>query len=189
MTTPSTPPTPPTRDPAALDRGDPAAEVARSAEAHRNWGRWGEDDRIGTANLITDERRLAAARLVTRGAAFSLAQRFDSEGPQNGWRRMNQGRRKDASPNPPTDGAEYLDAVSWLSPSSMACGRPPLGRVGSGVYPCLGVWRPPSVGPGDGPARFRVIGEAGADVKLFLGLPTQTKPLALLRFRREIAQA
>ena len=86
-TTPSTAPTPPTRDPAALDRSDPAAEVARSAEAHRNWGRWGEDDRIGTANLITDERRLAAARLVTRGAAFSLAQRFDSEGPQNGWRR------------------------------------------------------------------------------------------------------
>ena len=26
-----------------------------------NWGRWGEDDELGTLNLITPEKRLAAA--------------------------------------------------------------------------------------------------------------------------------
>jgi kynurenine formamidase len=79
--------TPPTRDPAALDRTDPSSEVARAADAYRNWGRWGEDDRLGTANLTTDAHRSAAARLVMRGKAFSLAQAFDEHGPQNGWRR------------------------------------------------------------------------------------------------------
>jgi kynurenine formamidase len=77
----------PTTDPARLDRSDPAGEVARAAEAYRNWGRWGEDDRLGTANLITDADRAAAAGLVRRGRAFSLSQRFDTNGPQNGWRR------------------------------------------------------------------------------------------------------
>jgi kynurenine formamidase len=79
----------PTTDPAALDRSDPAGEIARAADAYRNWGRWGEDDRLGTANLITDEDRAAAAGLVRRGRAFSLSQRFDTNGPQNGWRRRS----------------------------------------------------------------------------------------------------
>ena len=29
-----------------------------------NWGRWGDDDELGTLNLITKEKRLAAAKLV-----------------------------------------------------------------------------------------------------------------------------
>ena len=29
-----------------------------------NWGRWGKDDELGTINLITPEKRAAAARLV-----------------------------------------------------------------------------------------------------------------------------
>lgn len=37
-----------------------------------NWGRWGEDDRRGTANLIQPDHLVAAAGLVTRGAVFSL---------------------------------------------------------------------------------------------------------------------
>lgn len=77
----------PTRDPARLDRSDPSGEVARAAAAYRNWGRWGDDDRVGTANLISDGDRAGAARLVRRGAAFSLAQAFDEHGPQIGWRR------------------------------------------------------------------------------------------------------
>jgi kynurenine formamidase len=79
----------PTTDPGRLDRSDPTTEIARAAGAYRNWGRWGEDDRLGTANLITDEDRAGAAALVRRGRAFSLAQRFDTDGPQNGWRRRS----------------------------------------------------------------------------------------------------
>jgi kynurenine formamidase len=53
----------------------------------RNWGRWGEDDVLGTVNFLDDAKRVAAASLVVRGAAFSLSQSFDMNGPQSGWRR------------------------------------------------------------------------------------------------------
>lgn len=39
----------------------------------RNWGRWGEDDQVGTVNLIDDERRLAAAGVVRHGRSISLS--------------------------------------------------------------------------------------------------------------------
>jgi kynurenine formamidase len=38
-----------------------------------NWGRWGEDDELGTLNHITDEVRLAAARAVRHGRSVSCA--------------------------------------------------------------------------------------------------------------------
>jgi kynurenine formamidase len=56
--------------------------VRALAEKWRNWGRWGEDDELGTVNFITDEKRAAAAKLVKRGAVFSLAIAFDDKGPQ-----------------------------------------------------------------------------------------------------------
>lgn len=79
--------TEPSEDPRELDRSDPEGEIARRAAAYRNWGRWGEDDRLGTLNYIDDEKRVAAARLVRSGRVVSLAQSFDMNGPQKGWRR------------------------------------------------------------------------------------------------------
>lgn len=38
-----------------------------------NWGRWGDDDQKGTLNLITPEKRKAAAALVQDGVSVSLA--------------------------------------------------------------------------------------------------------------------
>lgn len=38
-----------------------------------NWGRWGEDDELGTLNLITPEKRRSAAGLVRAGRTVSLA--------------------------------------------------------------------------------------------------------------------
>jgi kynurenine formamidase len=38
-----------------------------------NWGRWGEDDQLGSANLVTDAKRRQAAALVKRGVSVSLA--------------------------------------------------------------------------------------------------------------------
>ena len=49
-------------------------------ETLSNWGRWGDDDRLGTLKLIIDEVRRAAAATVRDGAAVSLA--FDMD-PQN----------------------------------------------------------------------------------------------------------
>ena len=70
-----------------IDRSDPEGEIARRADAYRNWGRWGEDDVLGTLNFIDDAKRVHAAGLVRQGRVVSLAQRFDTDGPQKGWRR------------------------------------------------------------------------------------------------------
>ncbi|MFH8485053.1 cyclase family protein [Streptomyces longisporoflavus] len=70
-----------------LDRNDPEGAVARAAKAYSNWGRWGADDRLGTLNFLTEDKRLQGAALVRRGVSFSLAQPFDMNGPQKGWRR------------------------------------------------------------------------------------------------------
>ena len=42
-------------------------EVSAYLKADRNWGRWGKDDQMGAVNLMTPEKRLAAARLVRKG--------------------------------------------------------------------------------------------------------------------------
>jgi kynurenine formamidase len=46
-----------------------------------NWGRWGADDEIGTANYITADTIVAAARLVRRGEVISCALPLDDRGP------------------------------------------------------------------------------------------------------------
>ena len=51
----------------------------------RNWGRWGDDDRIGTLNLIDAEARRRAAASVVTGRAFSLAIPLSINGPQMGF--------------------------------------------------------------------------------------------------------
>jgi kynurenine formamidase len=38
-----------------------------------NWGRWGSDDQLGTLNLITPAKRLAALALVKEGVSVSLS--------------------------------------------------------------------------------------------------------------------
>ncbi|GAB2824295.1 cyclase family protein [Actinocorallia aurea] len=70
-----------------LDRTDPEGEIAKAAAAYSNWGRWGDDDVRGTVNFLTEAKRREAAALVRRGVSFSLAQSFDMNGPQKGWRR------------------------------------------------------------------------------------------------------
>lgn len=62
--------------------------VRETGQRYRNWGKWGPDDELGTLNYITPEMIVKAARLVRRGAVFSLAIPFDSRGPQ-----INQPRR------------------------------------------------------------------------------------------------
>jgi kynurenine formamidase len=56
-------------------------EVVSYFDQLSNWGRWGSDDRRGTLNLITDESRRAAARLIRDGQAVSLSRDLDPENP------------------------------------------------------------------------------------------------------------
>jgi kynurenine formamidase len=60
------------------------ADVREMARRFSNWGRWGNDDELGTVNFITPEKVTSAARLVRTGKTFSLAIPFDSHGPQTG---------------------------------------------------------------------------------------------------------
>src|SRR5919201_4851483 len=62
--------------------------IRETGKRCRNWGKWGADDERGTLNYITPEAIVNAARLVKRGAVFSLAIPFDAKGPQ-----VNQPRR------------------------------------------------------------------------------------------------
>ena len=44
-----------------------------------NWGRWGKDDQLGAINLITPEKRKAAAALVKEGVSVSMARTVETE--------------------------------------------------------------------------------------------------------------
>lgn len=59
-------------------------EIVTYLAQHRNWGRWGTDDQRGAINLITPEKRVAAARLVRSGRTVSLARELaKTPGPGN----------------------------------------------------------------------------------------------------------
>ncbi len=49
------------------------AEFEEAMETLSNWGRWGPDDELGAANLITPEKRRQAAALVVEGVSVSMA--------------------------------------------------------------------------------------------------------------------
>ena len=48
-------------------------DFRRAMKDLSNWGRWGADDELGAANLITPAKRKQAAALVKEGVAVSLA--------------------------------------------------------------------------------------------------------------------
>ena len=50
-----------------------AEDVDNLVEELSNWGRWGKEDQLGTLNLITPLKRVAAAALVTEGVSVSLS--------------------------------------------------------------------------------------------------------------------
>ena len=69
----------PSRRPASTPRGSSGTFNQVS-----NWGRWGPDDQLGTLNLITPERVVAAARLVRSGRHVSMSLPLDTvAGPDN----------------------------------------------------------------------------------------------------------
>ena len=78
------------------DRALPTKEEVDSyLRDRRNWGRWGKDDDKGAINLITPEKRVAAARLVRSGRAVSLSRFLPTDPAPNNptpakhWMRVN----------------------------------------------------------------------------------------------------
>ena len=65
-----------TRDALTID------DLHASAERNKQWGRWGDEDELGTLNHVTPAMVQKAASLVRRGASFGLAMNYDVNGPQ-----------------------------------------------------------------------------------------------------------
>lgn len=59
-------------------------DVKALADKYKNWGRWGDDDQLGTLNYITPQKIVDASGLVKQGKVISLAIPFDDNGPQTG---------------------------------------------------------------------------------------------------------
>ncbi len=59
-------------------------EVMGYLRDRRNWNRWGAEDQRGAINLVTAEKRVAAAGLVRSGRSVSLSREFPTRpGPGN----------------------------------------------------------------------------------------------------------
>lgn len=58
--------------------------VRELAQRYTNWGRWGDDDQLGTLNHVQPAAVVAAARLIREGRPVSMALPYDEHGPQNG---------------------------------------------------------------------------------------------------------
>ena len=67
------------------ERANPSREeVISYLRERRTWGRWGDDDGAGAVNLITDQKRAAAAGLVRTGRTVSLSRELPTKpGPGN----------------------------------------------------------------------------------------------------------
>ncbi len=67
-----------------MDIAQGRAAIYHAAEQLKNWGRWGDDDQIGTLNHVSAQDIVAAASLVKRGAVFAMGIPLDATGPQTG---------------------------------------------------------------------------------------------------------
>lgn len=56
-----------------------AAEFRALFQAVSNWGRWGDDDELGTLNELTADRIVAAANLVRSGETVTLSLAWQTE--------------------------------------------------------------------------------------------------------------
>ena len=58
--------------------------IAEASKQLSNWGRWGEDDEIGTLNYVTPKHVREAAKLVKQGKVFGMGIPLNQQGPQSG---------------------------------------------------------------------------------------------------------
>lgn len=75
-----------------------------------NWGRWGDDDEIGTLNFVGPEQVRRSAELVRKGQVISLSLAYDQNGCQDGGFRQNPELLVKAS------GTDYLAGHQEMTP-------------------------------------------------------------------------
>jgi len=76
-----------------------AADFERLFKQNTNWGRWGNDDVLGTINLITEQKRKQAAALVKSGVSISVAHDLSTEQAADNPRPL----KREVAPNFRTD--------------------------------------------------------------------------------------
>src|SRR2546427_9804812 len=76
-----------------------AADFERLFKQNTNWGRWGNDDVLGTINLITEQKRKQAAALVKSGVPISVAHDLSMEQAADNPRPL----KREVAPNFRTD--------------------------------------------------------------------------------------
>lgn len=117
-----------------------AVSTGASAENDCKPSRWGADDEIGSANLITAESVLAASELITTGKTYSLGITIDSSTPAFPPRGLmlqvvqpNQQHGRVAFPN-----STYNDDVfqGWFGIGSQIDGLGHVGAPGGVFYNC-----------------------------------------------------
>ncbi|WP_417509689.1 cyclase family protein [Microbacterium sp.] len=82
-----------------------------------NWGRWGDDDQLGTLNLLTPERVRAGADSIRTGHVLELSLPLGGDGPQPaGSRRTNPVHIMTRLPDAPVEegGFHYFDDAMFL---------------------------------------------------------------------------
>ena len=60
-----------------------AAMVEQWMEELSNWGRWGDDDQLGTLNLVTAEKRAQAVGLARSGRSVSMSHTYLTEAAED----------------------------------------------------------------------------------------------------------
>lgn len=60
------------------------ATVKELGLRYSNWGRWGDDDELGTLNHLAPDNVVRAARLVATGRIVGMGLPIDDAGPQSG---------------------------------------------------------------------------------------------------------
>ena len=135
----------------------------------RNWGRWGESDESGVANLLTGERTADAAKLVRTGRIFNLALLLDERSlpvlpgrptPQHYLRRTGTDyaagvKRKGGFESMDdvillaTHGATHMDALAHVGDEGLLFNDTPIATVRANGARKLGIDKcPPLVGRG-----------------------------------------
>lgn len=89
----------------------------RYIEQCTNWGRWGDDDSLGTLNHIGPEQVRAAAALVEHGITVNCSLPYDQRGPQTGSLRNNPKNVMTAT------GADHLAGAQETLPAGFGPAR------------------------------------------------------------------
>lgn len=101
-------------DTAALPEIEPIendADIDRLLPKLSNWGRWGDDDQLGTLNFITPAIRLAAARLIRTGRVVPLARELPVANAPGARRQVYEMTRYE---DPPPEEAGCVDFIGLV---------------------------------------------------------------------------